>query len=171
MTIAHIGLGVGVLAVSTVESYTVERDAAIAPGETLALGRFAFRFESIKEIEGPNYDGVRAEVTVLRDGQPITVLHPERRNYWVQRSTLTEAGLASRGNQGLFLALSNQLGEGRWSMRAQIRPLIDWVWLAAGLMALGGVLAATDRRYRARVAAKEPAGESTTAQGTAAEAT
>ena len=71
MTIAHIGLGVGVLAVSTVESYTVERDAAIAPGETLALGRYAYRFDSIKEIEGPNYDGVRAEVTVLRDGQPI----------------------------------------------------------------------------------------------------
>jgi cytochrome c-type biogenesis protein CcmF len=168
MTIAHIGLGVGVLAVSTVESYTVERDAAIAPGETLALGRYAYRFDSIKEIEGPNYDGVRAEVTVLRDGQPITVLHPERRNYWVQRSTLTEAGLASRGNQGLFLALSKELGEGRWSVRAQIRPLIDWVWLAAGLMALGGVLATTDRRYRARAGARETAGESTLAQGSAA---
>ena len=68
MTLAHIGLGVGVLAISTVESYTVERDAAIAPGETLVLGRYAYRFDSIKQIEGPNYDGVRAEVTVLRDG-------------------------------------------------------------------------------------------------------
>ena len=119
------------------ESYTVERDAAIAPGETLALGRYAYRFDSIKEIEGPNYDGVRAEVTVLRDGSPIAVLHPEQRNYWVQRSTLTEAGIASRWNRDLFVALSNELGEGRWSMRAQMRPLIDWVWLAAGLMALG----------------------------------
>ena len=148
MTIAHIGLGVCVIAISTVESYTVERDAAIAPGETLALGRYAYRFDNIREIEGPNYDGVRGEVTVLRDGVPVTVLHPERRNYWVQRSTLTEAGIASRWNTDMFVALREHIGEGRWSVRAQMRPLIDWVWLAAGMMALGGVLAATDRRYR-----------------------
>jgi len=167
MTIAHIGLGVCILAISTVESYTVERDAAIATGETLTMGRYAYRFDSIKEIEGPNYGGVRAEVTVLRDGVPITVLHPEQRHYWVQRSTLTEAGIASRWNMDMFVALSKEVGGGRWSVRAQLRPLIDWVWLAAGLMALGGVLATTDRRYRARATASEPA----LAQGSAAEAT
>jgi cytochrome c-type biogenesis protein CcmF len=167
MTLAHIGLGVGIIAISTVESYSVERDAAIAPGETLALGRYAYRFDSIKEIEGPNYDGVRAEVTVLRDGVPIAALHPEQRNYWVQRSTLTEAGIASGWNRDLFVALSKNVGGGRWSVRAQIRPLIDWVWLSAAFMALGGVLAVTDRRYRARATASEPA----LAQGSAAEAT
>jgi cytochrome c-type biogenesis protein CcmF len=167
MTLAHIGLGVGVLAISTVESYTVERDAAIAPGETLALGRYAYRFDTIKAIEGPNYDGVRAEVTVLKDGEPVTVLHPERRNYWVQRQTLTEAGIASRWNMDLFAALREELGAGRWSVRAQLRPLIDWVWLAAGLMALGGVIACTDRRYRSRALAAEPVA----AEGARAEAT
>jgi cytochrome c-type biogenesis protein CcmF len=166
MTLAHMGLGVGIIAISTVESYSVERDAAIAPGETLALGRYAYRFDSIKEIEGPNYDGVRAEVTVLRDGVPIAALHPEQRNYWVQRSTLTEAGIASRWNMDLFVALSKNVGGGRWSVRAQLRPLIDWVWLSAAFMALGGVFAVTDRRYRARAAASEPA----LAQGSAAEA-
>jgi cytochrome c-type biogenesis protein CcmF len=161
MTLAHMGLGVGVLAISTVESYTIERDAAVGPGETLALGRYAYRFESIKEIEGPNYDGMRAEITVLRDGVAVATLQPERRNYWVQRSTLTEAGIANRWNMDLFVALSNELGAGRWSVRAQIRPLINWVWLAAALIALGGVLAATDRRYRtqgARATAAAPAG-------------
>jgi cytochrome c-type biogenesis protein CcmF len=175
MTIAHMGLGVCVIAISTVESYTVERDAAIATGETLALGRYAYRFDSIKEIEGPNYDGVRAEVTVLRDGVPIETLHPERRNYWVQRSTLTEAGIASRWNTDLFAALREYLGDGKWSVRAQMRPLIDWVWLAAGMMALGGVLAATDRRYRAKDGAKAAAEvsltEGTRAEGAGAQAT
>jgi cytochrome c-type biogenesis protein CcmF len=167
MTLAHIGLGVGVLAISTVESYSVERDAAIAPGESLVLGRYAYRFDSIKTIEGPNYDGVRAEVTVLRDGEPVVQLHPEQRNYWVQRSTLTEAGIASRWNMDLFVALSKEVGGGRWSVRAQLRPFVDWVWLSAVMMALGGVLAVSDRRYRARAAASEPA----VAQGSAAEAT
>jgi cytochrome c-type biogenesis protein CcmF len=157
MTMAHIGLGVGVLAIATVESYTLERDAAIAPGETLALGRYAYRFDSITPVEGPNYDGVRAEVTVLRDGIAVATLHPESRHYWVQRSTLTEAGIANRWNMDLFVALSKELGEGRWSVRAQLRPLINWVWLAAALMAAGGVIATTDRRYRVRAGAAEAA--------------
>jgi cytochrome c-type biogenesis protein CcmF len=152
MTIAHIGLGVGVIAVSTVESHTIERDVALAPGETVALGRYAYRFDKIEPVEGPNYDGVRAEVTVLRDGRPITVLHPEKRNYWVQRSTMTEAGIETRWNMDLFAALGENLGAGRWSVRAQLRPLIHYVWLAAALMALGGGLAASDRRYRLKEA-------------------
>jgi cytochrome c-type biogenesis protein CcmF len=91
---------------------------------------------------------MRADVTVLRDGKAIETIHPEKRRYWVQNSVQTEAGIASRWNMDLFAALGDDLGAGRWSFRAQIRPLIDYIWLAAGLMALGGALAATDRRYR-----------------------
>src|SRR6185503_5416168 len=110
MTLAHIGLGVCVIAISTVETYTIERDVALAQGESVALGRYAYRFDSIEPLEGPNYDGVRAVVTVLRDGQPVAVLHPEKRNYWVQRSTMTEAGIHSRWNMDLFAALGDDLG-------------------------------------------------------------
>jgi cytochrome c-type biogenesis protein CcmF len=166
MTLAHMGLGVCVIAISTVESYSVERDVALGAGETVALGRYAYRFDKLEPIEGPNYDGVRAQVTVLRDGQSIAVLHPEKRNYWVQRSTMTEAGIDSRWNMDLFAALGEDLGAGRWSVRAQLRPLIDYVWLAAGLMALGGAIAASDRRYRARQPAAAAATSSTAAEAT-----
>jgi cytochrome c-type biogenesis protein CcmF len=159
MTLAHVGLGVCVIAISTVEAYTLERDVALGVGETVAFGRHAYRFDQLEPVEGPNYDGVRAQVTVLRDGLPVAVLHPEKRFYWVQRSTMTEAGIDNRWNMDLFVALGEDLGAGRWSIRAQLRPLINYVWLAAGLMALGGILAASDRRYRARreVAAANPA--------------
>jgi len=167
MTIAHMGLGVSVIAVSTVEAYTIERDVALGPGETVAFGRYAYRFDSIEPVEGPNYDGVRAQITVLRDGLPVTVLHPEKRNYWVQGSTMTEAGIATRWNMDLFVALGDDLGARRWSIRAQLRPLIDYIWLAAGLMALGGALAASDRRYRAR----RDVAESAAVPASAAEAT
>jgi len=155
MTLAHIGLGVNVIAIATVESYTIERDVAVGPGESVVLGRYAYRFDKLEPVEGPNYEGVRAEITVLRDGRPVAVVHPEKRNYWVQRSTMTEAGIHSLWNGDLFVALGEDLGAGKWSLRAQVRPLIDYVWLAAGLMALGGALAASDRRYRARQAAGE----------------
>jgi cytochrome c-type biogenesis protein CcmF len=156
MTVAHVGLGLAVIAISAVESYTVEREAAMAPGETLVLGRYAYRFDDIRRVEGPNYEAEQATITVLRDGKPTAVLTPERRHYWVQRQTLTEASITSRWNLDLFAALSSQLGEGRWSVRVQIRPLIDYIWFAAALMCLGGILAASDRRYRSRSAATVP---------------
>jgi len=157
MTIAHIGIGVCVIGVSAVESYTVERDVALRPGETVALGRYAYRLEKVDPVEGPNYEGVRGELTVLRDGRPLTVLHPELRTYWVQRSTMKEASIDARWNIDLFSAMGEDMGEGRWGLRAQLRPLIGYVWLSAFLMALGGALAASDRRYRARRLVEESA--------------
>ena len=99
-------------------------------------------------MEGPNYDGVRGEVTVFRDGKQVGRLFPEKRNYWVQGQVMTEADIDTRWNKNVFAALGEDLGAGSWSVRAQIRPLIDYVWLAALLMALGGAVAASDRRYR-----------------------
>ncbi len=156
MTLAHVAVGIFVIAITAVESYTIERDVAMRPGETVQLGRYAYRFDSIRPVEGPNYDAVRAEITVLRDGREFGKLHPEKRAYWVQRQVMTEAGIDVRWNKDVFAALGEDLGAGSWSVRAQIRPLINYVWLAAFLMALGGAIASTDKRYRA---ATSPASE------------
>jgi cytochrome c-type biogenesis protein CcmF len=63
---------------------------------------------------------------------------------------MTEAGIDMQWSRDVFAALGEDLGAGRWSVRAQVRPLINYVWLAALLMAIGGVIAALDRRYRKR---------------------
>ncbi len=166
MTLAHVALGVFVVAVTAVETYTAERDIALARGENAHVGGFDFRFDGVDAIEGPNYDGVHGIVQVARDGHPVVVLHPEKRRYLVQQSVMTEAAIASQAGRDLFVALGEDLGAGRWSLRIQIRPLINYVWLAVGLMALGGLIAASDRRYRsARLPAAEPVG---TGQGSAA---
>ncbi len=153
MTVAHVGLGVFVIAVSCVESFTVERDVALAKGESTHVGPYEFRYDDLANIEGPNYEGVRGQVSVLRDGQPVSVLHPEKRFYWVTQSVMTEAGIDTRWGTDLFVALGENVGGERWSLRTQLRPLVNFVWLGAFIMALGGVLAASDRRYRL---AKDP---------------
>jgi cytochrome c-type biogenesis protein CcmF len=157
MTVAHIGVGLFVIGITGVESHSRERDVAMRSGETVALGRYTFRFDGVRPIEGPNYDGVRGTVLVTRDGQEVTTLHPEKRRYWVQRSVMTEASIDAGPMRDVFVALGEDLGGGAWSVRAQVRPLIRFVWFGAFIMALGGAIAAFDRRYRT-VRVTAPAG-------------
>jgi len=148
MSLAHFGLGLFVVSITVVESYTAERDVAMAIGDTATVGDYEYRFLGARGVEGPNYDGIRGEIAVFRDGEQIGLLHPEKRQYWVTRSVMTEAGIDMQLTRDIFAALGEDLGAGRWSIRAQVRPLINYVWFAAFLMALGGVIAASDRRYK-----------------------
>jgi cytochrome c-type biogenesis protein CcmF len=155
MTIAHLGLGIFVLSLTTVESFTVERDVALAQGEQTKVGGWEFRFDGVKPLEGPNYDGVSGTVVVTRNGAPVTVLYPEKRHYWVQHQETTEAAIEMHRGSNLFIALGDDLGAGKWSVHVQIRPLVNFVWLGAFIMAVGGAVAASDRRYRLAKAASE----------------
>jgi cytochrome c-type biogenesis protein CcmF len=148
MTVAHIGLGLFVLALTTVESFTVEHDVSLAKGAATAVGPYEFRFEGVKPIEGPNYEGVGGTIRVTRNGTPLTVLHPEKRQYYVQRQVTTEAAIEMHYGSNLLVALGEDLGAGKWSVRIQVRPLVNLVWLAAFIMAVGGGIALSDRRYR-----------------------
>jgi len=168
MTAAHIGLGVVVIGLTVVESYTVERDIALGTNGSAQVGAYEFRLLGTRPVEGPNYSAVRAEVVVSRDGHRLVTLYPEKRQYWVRRQVGTVAGIKNRYGSDIFIALGDDLGAGRWSLRAQIRPMILLLWLGPILMALGGFVALSDRRYRAAsasaaarvplaAAAKEPA--------------
>ncbi len=157
MTIAHIGLGLFVVAITVTESYSAQRDVALGKGESARLGAYEFRFDGVRQVEGPNYDGVRGEIVVSRGGEPVVTLHPEKRRYWVSRSVMTEAGIENHRGSNLFVAMGEDLGAGRWSIRAQVRPMVTFLWIGALVMALGGVIAASDGRYRqaARAASQE----------------
>ena len=148
MALAHASLGVFVISITAVESYTRERDLALAIGESGKVGEFEYRLVGLERSEGPNYDALRGEIIVTKGGRQVTVLHPEKRNYWIQRQQMTEAGIESQWSRDIFAALGEDLGAGRWIVRAQVRPLVNYVWLAALFMAIGGIIAACDRRYR-----------------------
>ena len=157
MTVAHVGLALAVIALTTVQSFTVERDVALAPGTTAHVGGYDFRFDGVRQVEGPNYSAISATLVVTRGAAAVAVLRPEKRQYWVQRQVTSETAIkVDRGNN-ILLALGEELGAGRWSLRIQIRPLVSLIWIAAFIMALGGALAASDRRYRtARAPAAAP---------------
>ncbi len=157
MVIAHFGMGLATLGITGVQSFKIEKDVALAVGDTATVADYDFRLMALKDVQGPNYLAVEAEVVVSRAGQPITTLHPQKRLYNSGGNPMTEAGIEVGAARDLFAALGDDLGQGRWSLRLQYKPLIRYIWLGALLIALGGGIAALDRRYRRSVAARETA--------------
>ena len=164
MTVAHMGLALAVIALTTVQSFTIERDVSLAPGGMAKVGDYEFRFDGVRPVEGPNYDAVAGTLVVTRHGAPVAVLTPQKRHYFVQRQVTSETAIRWHRGNNLLLALGEDLGAGRWSVRIQIRPLVSLVWIAAFIMAVGGALAASDRRYRTARALVTSPGETSAGQ-------
>jgi cytochrome c-type biogenesis protein CcmF len=153
MCIAHLGVGMFAIGASGVESYKIEKDVALKPGESFTIAGYNMKFVNSLNVRGPNYDAVEALVVVTREGKPVTVLRPQKRHFWVQQTDNSQAAISVNWARDLFVAMGNPLGENAWSMRIQYKPLVRYIWLGALVMALGGLIAATDRRYRVKVPA------------------
>jgi cytochrome c-type biogenesis protein CcmF len=161
MQIAHLGLGLTVLGITVTSSFSILADQRIAPGETLQLGAYQLLFKGIQPVKGPNYEALRGDMEITRGGQHVVTLHPEKRVYRVRSSPMTEAGIDAGWSRDLFVALGDDLGQGAWSVRLQYKPMVRFIWLGAAVMAFGGLLAITDRRYR--IAVRESAAAETAA--------
>jgi len=158
MQIAHFGLGLFVLGVTVTGSYGLETDQRVALGETLDLAGYELRFADLRQVEGPNYTAVRAQMELRRGDKLVRTLYPEKRIYRVQQSPMTEAAIDDGWSRDVFVALGEDLGLGAWSVRLQYKPLIRLIWFGCVVMAFGGFLAISDRRYRrGRVRATEQA--------------
>jgi len=159
MVVAHAGIGVFVLGVGFTSAYSVERDVSLAPGESQTFGDYEFRFDGVTRGQGPNFEYESGTVTVLTNGELFTTLLPEKRVYLVDKSPMTEAAIDIGLRRDLFVSLGEPTGDnGSYSLRVQIKPMIRWIWSGAVLMALGGFLAAADKRYRRRREVRGEAG-------------
>src|SRR5204862_7330750 len=151
MMLAHLGVAAFAFGVSMVNTYEVERDVKMAPGDTTEVAGYVFSFRGVKELRGPNYDALQGWVEVSRHDKPVVTLRPEKRVYHVQRNPMTEAAISPGPTRDLYVSLGEAVDNGRaWILRVYVKPFIDWIWGGCLLMALGGALAASDRRYRAR---------------------
>ena len=148
MQLAHFGIALMLVGASLTSYFSVERGVLLSPGESVDLGAYNFTLEGSSRIEGPNYVGEEAEITVMRDGDMVTDLHPERRIYVATGTPSTEMAIDAGFLRDLFVTLGEQKPDGAWSMTIYVKPFIRWIWLGAIFMAFGGTLAAGDKRYR-----------------------
>jgi len=155
MLLAHFGIAVFVVGVTLVKGYEAEKDVRMQAGDTTELAGYTFRLATVSEVQGPNYVAARGTVEVARDGKLIATLYPEKRVYTVQQTPMTEAAIDAGLTRDLYVSLGDQLDSGTWLVKVQLKPFVDWIWGGCVLMALGGLLAASDRRYRLAARSRE----------------
>ncbi|MDW1918215.1 cytochrome c-type biogenesis CcmF C-terminal domain-containing protein, partial [Vibrio sp. Vb0349] len=158
MMFGHIGLAVTIIGIAMVQNYSIERDVRLAPGEHFQIEGYDFYFSGLRDKDGPNYDGYIADFEITHDGKYINTLHAEKRFYRTAKSMMTEAAIDRGITRDLYIAMGERLEDNRsWAVRIYYKPFVRWIWAGSLIMALGGALAISDKRYRFRKSSKKNA--------------
>ncbi|MCP9759693.1 heme lyase CcmF/NrfE family subunit [Aquitalea sp. S1-19] len=149
MHLAHIGVAIAVIGITLTSGYESERDVALAPGEHATLAGYRFTLLRAGPLEGPNYLGEQASIAVSRNGKAVATLKPEKRVYLsMPGMPMTEAAIHDGLLAHVYVALADKIGDTAWGIRLYHKPFVGWIWYGGLLMAVGGLIAVADRRYR-----------------------
>ena len=150
MQLAHLGVAVFIIGVTVVKGYETERDVRMNVGDTVDSGGYIFRFDGVRKVEGPNYTATQAQFTVTKDGKLVNELRPQKRIYNASGMPMTEAAIDKNLFRDLYVSMGEPIpgSQGAWAVRVYYKPFVVWIWLGCLLMALGGAMAISDRRYR-----------------------
>jgi cytochrome c-type biogenesis protein CcmF len=150
MLVAHLGIAVFVIGVTAVRGFETEQDMRMEVGSSTQVGGYDFQFVGLEQFNGPNYRGLKGEFKVTQNGKNVATLFPEKRIYSASEMPMTEAAIDTGLTRDLFVALGEPISATEWGVRIYHKPFVDWIWGGCLLMAIGGLLAISDRRYRRR---------------------
>ena len=168
MVVAHVGLAVCVLGVGLSSVYSMQRDVRMEPGDRIQVAGYEFEFVAVTQVQGPNYIAYRGEINVEQQGSRVATMLPEKRNYRAGGQIMTEAAIDAALHRDLYVSLGEPLAGQAWAVRLYVKPFVRCIWLGALMIALGGLLAAGDKRYRRRVGWQKTASDNAGALAKAA---
>ncbi len=148
MVLGHLGVAMVMAGATVVSNYGIERDVRMVPGDSAMVGDYQIVFKEIGDRRGANFTAQYGSFDVLLDGKKVSELHPEKRNYPVGMSVMTEADIDAGLFRDIFVAIGERISDEAWAIRVQYKPLVRWLWLGSLIMAIGGFLAIADKRYR-----------------------
>ncbi|MBU3581594.1 heme lyase CcmF/NrfE family subunit [Polynucleobacter sp. AP-Capit-er-40B-B4] len=154
MQVAHLGIAVFVIGVTMVGAYQEEKDVRMSAGDTVTVGGYQIQLQGVNSARGPNYQAMRGTFLLSKDGGSQTSLYPEKRSYFSSTMPMTEAAIDAGLTRDIYVSLGEELGDKSWAVRVYYKPFVDWIWGGCLLMALGGVLAMSDKRYRMKLKSK-----------------
>lgn len=153
MHLGHFGIAVLLFGVTMVGGFQEEQDVRMEPGDTVQVGGYQFKMVGVRDVPGPNYRAAQGIFEVSRGGGTVHLLHPEKRNYFSSTMPMTEAAIDAGFTRDIYVSLGEPLEGKAWAVRVYYKPFVDWIWGGCVFMALGGLLAMLDRRYRLKVKA------------------
>ena len=155
---AHAGLGMTVFAVAALTGWESEDIRVLQIGESFDKGGYTLTLAGVERVQGPNYTSTMGIIEATRDGEPVSTLRPEKRFYPIAGMPTTEAAINYKIHRDLYVTLGDPQDNGGWAVRTYIKPFANWLWMGCALMALGGILSLSDRRYRVAAGAKKRSG-------------
>jgi len=155
MVLGHLGVAMVMAGATVVSNYGIERDVRMVPGDSAMVGDYEIVFRDIGQRRGANFTAEYGSFDVFLDGEKVSELHPEKRNYTVGMSMMTEADIDAGLFRDVFVAIGERISDEAWAIRLQYKPLVRWLWLGSLVMAIGGFLAISDKRYRIRLRKEE----------------
>ena len=160
MHVAHLGVAVFVVGVAMVGGYQAEKDVRMEIGDTVAVGGYTFRFNGVSQQKGPNYTALVGDIDLLKGEQLLRKMNPEKRSYVSSAMMMTEAAIDTGFTRDVYVSLGEPIDKDKpfaaWAVRVYYKPFVDWIWGGCVLMAIGGLLAISDRRYRRSARAAVP---------------
>jgi cytochrome c-type biogenesis protein CcmF len=151
MQLAHLGIAVFVIGVTMVGAYQEEKDVRMSAGDTVSVGGYQIQFQGVNLVPGPNYQAMRGTFSLNLNGNAQTMMYPEKRNYFSSTMPMTEAAIDVGLTRDIYVSLGEELPDKSWAVRVYYKPFIDWIWGGCLLMALGGILSISDKRYRIKL--------------------
>jgi cytochrome c-type biogenesis protein CcmF len=171
MLTAHVGVAIFIVGVTLVKTYESEKDVQMDVGDTVAIGPYTFQFDGVVSGARENYLYGRGTFEVSRNGHVVTTMTPEKHQFVVSRGEPSTVAAIDRGfTRDLYVALGEQVANSptAWIVRVYYKPFVDWIWGGCLVMAIGGALALSDRRYRLTRTASQSAADRTVPTGAAA---
>lgn len=151
MQVAHLGIAIFVIGVTMVGAYQEEKDVRMSAGDTVTVGGYQIQLQGVNPVRGPNYQAMRGTFVLSKDGGSQTNLYPEKRSYFSSSMPMTEAAIDAGLTRDIYVSLGEELGDQSWAVRVYYKPFVDWIWGGCLLMALGGLLAMSDKRYQMKL--------------------
>lgn len=147
MTVAHFGIAIFIVGVTHVNAYSIERDVRLKAGDSYSMGKYTFTFNGVERVRGSNYLADQGRINITNPASRPFELLPQKRQY-SSGNPMTEAAINTTLSRDVYVSLGEDLGDGYWSVRLYLRSFVACIWLGGFFMALGGLLATCDRRYR-----------------------
>lgn len=154
-SVAHAGLGVTMFGIAGLTSWQSEDIRVAQIGQAFDVGEYTLILDKVEEFQGPNFLSTMGFITLSKNGREIAQMRPEKRIYPVAQMPTTEAAIDYNLIRDVYVVIGDAQQNGGWAIRTYIKPFTNWIWIGCALMALGGVLSLSDRRFRVAVGARK----------------